>query len=62
MKENIKKKLSDLSINGHIGKECIYDIFGKQIQSEKVPVVVDCSNAEEFVVKSKLKKIVNKLL
>lgn len=56
-KENLKKKLHHLNIKGHIGKEYIYDIFGKQIQSEKVPVVVDCSNAEEFVVKLNWKKL-----
>lgn len=56
MKDNIKKKLSDLNIKGHIGKEYIYDIFKKQIQSEKVPGLVDCSNAEEFNKKFELKK------
>lgn len=56
MKDNIKKNLSDLNIKGHIGKEYIYDIFKKQIQSEKVPGLVDCSNAEEFNKKFELKK------
>lgn len=56
MKDNIKRKLSDLNIKGHISKEYIYDIFGKQIQSEKVPGLVDCSNAEEFDKKFELKK------
>lgn len=39
MKDNKKKKLSDLNIKGPKGKGYLYDIFGKQIQSEKVPVL-----------------------
>lgn len=48
MKDNIKKKLTDLSIKGEVAKEYIHDIFDKQIQSEKVPGLLDCFSAEEF--------------
>lgn len=51
MKDNIKKKLSDLNIKGPKGKGYLYDIFGKQIQSEKVPVF-----DKEFDKKLELKK------
>lgn len=48
MKDNIKKKLADLNIKGEEAKDYINDIFGRQIQSEKVPGLVDCFSSDEF--------------
>ncbi|XP_062611131.1 uncharacterized protein LOC134272979 isoform X2 [Saccostrea cucullata] len=48
MKDNIKKKLTDLSIKAEEATEYIQDIFGKQINSEKVPGLVDCFSSDEF--------------
>ena len=48
MKDNIKRKLCNLGINGKEAQEFLKDIFGKQVQTQKIPGLVDCFNSQEF--------------
>lgn len=48
MKDNIKRKLSQLGITGTTAKEIIYDIFGKQVNGGLDGGLVDCTSDKEF--------------
>ena len=48
MKDNMKRKLSQLGISGDIALEIMSDVFGKKIDGRIDGGLVDCSSSEEF--------------
>lgn len=47
MKENVKRKLAECGIMGHIASEIMYDIFGKAVSGDKVEGgLIHCTSAE----------------
>ena len=48
MKDNVKRKLSQLGISGDIALEIMSDVFGKKIDGRIDGGLVDCSSSEEF--------------
>ena len=48
MKDNVKRKLSQLGITGTTAKEIIYDIFGKQVDGGLDGGLADCTSDKEF--------------
>ena len=48
MKDNIKRKLSQLNITGDVASEIMPDVFGKKIDGGKEGGLVDCCSSEEF--------------
>ena len=48
MKDNIKRKLSQLNITGDVASEIMSDVFGKKIDGGKEGGLVDCCSSEEF--------------
>lgn len=48
MRDNVKRKLSQLGITGTIASEIVFDIFGKKVDGGIDGGLVDCTSAEEF--------------
>ena len=48
MKDNVKRKLSQLGITGTLAKEIVFDIFGKKVDGGIDGGLVDCTSDKEF--------------
>ena len=48
MKDNVKRKLSQLGITGMLAKEIVFDIFGKKVDGGIDGGLVNCTSDKEF--------------
>lgn len=48
IRDNVKRKLSQLGITGEVASEIVFDMFGKKVDGGIVGGLVDCALADEF--------------
>jgi hypothetical protein len=48
MRENVKRKLAEFGITGHIAMEIMCDIFGKEVNDKVEGGLIHCTSADQF--------------
>ncbi|CAB3977443.1 Hypothetical predicted protein [Paramuricea clavata] len=48
MRDNVKRKLSEIGIAGNVASEIVFDIFGKKVDGGIEGGLVDCTSSDEF--------------
>jgi hypothetical protein len=48
MRDNVKRKLSEIGISGAVAAEIMYDIFGKKLDGGIKGGLVHCTSSQEF--------------